>query len=133
VRHTGAQSDRTLRDGSFEVALSRHFVPGYDRTVPPELEAKPLRLRGNKSSQTSLNFAPFGPGFQPWETQGKSWEPSSKGICPEGARDHDGLMGGITREIWSPLRALRWATTDVSVLLDLFGPIFQSGKTSDRE
>jgi hypothetical protein len=28
-------SDRTLRDGSLEVALSRHFVPGYDRVVPP--------------------------------------------------------------------------------------------------
>jgi hypothetical protein len=27
--------DRTLRDGSLEVALSRHFVPGYDRVVPP--------------------------------------------------------------------------------------------------
>jgi hypothetical protein len=27
----------------------RHFVPGYDRTVPPGLEGKPLR--GNKSGQ----------------------------------------------------------------------------------
>jgi hypothetical protein len=29
------ESDRTLPDGSFEAAISRHFVPGYDRTVPP--------------------------------------------------------------------------------------------------
>jgi hypothetical protein len=29
------ESDRTLRDGSFEAAIPRHFVPGYDRTVPP--------------------------------------------------------------------------------------------------
>jgi hypothetical protein len=39
------------------VALSRHFVPGYDRTVPPG--TKPLRLRGNESSQTFLNLVPF--------------------------------------------------------------------------
>jgi hypothetical protein len=28
-------SDRILRDGSFGVAIPRHLVPGYDRTVPP--------------------------------------------------------------------------------------------------
>ena len=28
-------SHRTLRDGLFVGACSRHFVPGYDRTVPP--------------------------------------------------------------------------------------------------
>jgi hypothetical protein len=28
------ESDRTLRDGSFWASLPRHFVPGYDRTVP---------------------------------------------------------------------------------------------------
>ncbi len=28
------QSHRTLRDGSFGVGPSRHFVPGYDRIVP---------------------------------------------------------------------------------------------------
>jgi hypothetical protein len=27
-------SDRTLRDGSFGRRWPRHFVPGYDRTVP---------------------------------------------------------------------------------------------------
>ena len=27
-------SHRTLRDRPFEVALPRHFVPGYDRIVP---------------------------------------------------------------------------------------------------
>ena len=26
---------RTLRDGLFGVAIPRHFVPGYDRYVPP--------------------------------------------------------------------------------------------------
>jgi hypothetical protein len=26
---------RTLRDGLLGVGLPRHFVPGYDRTVPP--------------------------------------------------------------------------------------------------
>ena len=30
-----ARSYRTLRDGSFEGRFPRHFVPGYDRTVPP--------------------------------------------------------------------------------------------------
>jgi hypothetical protein len=30
-----ARSYRTLRDGSFEDAFPRHFVPGYDRCVPP--------------------------------------------------------------------------------------------------
>jgi hypothetical protein len=29
------ESDRTLRDGSFGWPCPRHFVPGYDRTVPP--------------------------------------------------------------------------------------------------
>ena len=29
------ESHRTLRDGSFGVALSQALVPGYDRTVPP--------------------------------------------------------------------------------------------------
>jgi hypothetical protein len=29
------RSYRTLRDGSFGWRFSRHFVPGYDRTVPP--------------------------------------------------------------------------------------------------
>jgi hypothetical protein len=29
------ESDRTLRDGSFGTAIPRHFVPGYDRSVPP--------------------------------------------------------------------------------------------------
>jgi hypothetical protein len=28
------ESDRTLRDGSLGAAIPRHFVPGYDRTVP---------------------------------------------------------------------------------------------------
>jgi hypothetical protein len=29
------RSYRTLRDGSFGWRFSRHFVPGYDRTVSP--------------------------------------------------------------------------------------------------
>jgi hypothetical protein len=29
------ESDRILRDGSFGWPCPRHFVPGYDRTVPP--------------------------------------------------------------------------------------------------
>jgi hypothetical protein len=36
------ESDRTLRDGSFEVALSRHFVPGYYRAVPPGQNHSPI-------------------------------------------------------------------------------------------
>ena len=31
------RSFRTLRDGSFGVRCPRHFVPGYDRAVPPGL------------------------------------------------------------------------------------------------
>jgi hypothetical protein len=30
-----APSYRALRDGSFEGHFPRHFVPGYDRVVPP--------------------------------------------------------------------------------------------------
>jgi hypothetical protein len=30
-----ARSHRTLRDGSFDGRFPRHFVPGYDRVVPP--------------------------------------------------------------------------------------------------
>jgi hypothetical protein len=33
--HAWRESDRTLRDGSFGWRCPRHFVPGYDRTVPP--------------------------------------------------------------------------------------------------
>ena len=29
-----ARSYRTLRDGSFEGRFAKHFVPGYDHTVP---------------------------------------------------------------------------------------------------
>jgi hypothetical protein len=29
------ESDRALRDGSFGRRCPRHFVPGYDRIVPP--------------------------------------------------------------------------------------------------
>jgi hypothetical protein len=29
------ESDRTLREDSFGAAIPRHFVSGYDRTVPP--------------------------------------------------------------------------------------------------
>jgi hypothetical protein len=47
------ESDRTLRDGSFGWRCSRHFVPGYDRTVPPgRLLAGALRPQ----SQVSLSF-----------------------------------------------------------------------------
>ena len=42
-------SDRTLRDGSFGAAITRHSVPGYDRTVPPGQKpfayGSPLALR----------------------------------------------------------------------------------------
>jgi hypothetical protein len=40
-----ARSYRTLRDGSFEGRFPRHFVPGYDRTVPP----------GHMGTATALN------------------------------------------------------------------------------
>jgi hypothetical protein len=69
------ESDRTLRDGSFEVALSRHFVPGYDRTVPPGLGAKPPS--GNKSSQTFLNLVPFNPGLSSPGPLGQRHGPNS--------------------------------------------------------
>ena len=40
------ESHRTLRDGSFGWRFPRHFVPGYDRTVPPGrvLAILPLRF-----------------------------------------------------------------------------------------
>jgi hypothetical protein len=34
-RMSCARSYRTLRNGSFEGRFPRHFVPGYDRIVPP--------------------------------------------------------------------------------------------------
>jgi hypothetical protein len=40
------ESDRTLRDGSFGWCCPRHFVPGYDRTVPQE--QKPFAFRAKK-------------------------------------------------------------------------------------
>jgi hypothetical protein len=36
------ESDRTLRDGSFGWRCPRHFVPGYDRTVPPGQSHSPI-------------------------------------------------------------------------------------------
>jgi hypothetical protein len=39
----GTRSYRALRDGSFGRRFSRHFVPGYDRTVPPGQFATGLR------------------------------------------------------------------------------------------
>ena len=72
-----ARSYRTLRDGSFEGRFPRHFVPCYDRTVPPghmstatALKAEMSKLQGvgalkrraesyspwrQKTSQTALN------------------------------------------------------------------------------
>jgi hypothetical protein len=41
--HTGANQTVPYGDGPFEVAVSRHFVPGYDRTVPPGLGVSALR------------------------------------------------------------------------------------------
>ena len=40
------RSYRALRDGSFEGRFPRHFVPGYDRVVPPGQIAE---IRGPKS------------------------------------------------------------------------------------
>ena len=52
--HTGANQTVPYGTALLRSRRPRHFVPGYDRTVPPGLEGKPLRLRGNKSSQTFL-------------------------------------------------------------------------------
>jgi hypothetical protein len=38
-----ARPYRTLRDGTFEGPFARHFVPGYDRVVPPG--QKPFALQ----------------------------------------------------------------------------------------
>jgi hypothetical protein len=55
--HTGANQTVPYGTALLRPALSRHFVPGYDRIVPPGLGTKPLR--GNESSQTFLNLVPF--------------------------------------------------------------------------
>jgi hypothetical protein len=47
--HTGANQTVSYGTALLRSRCSRHFVPGYDRTVPPGLEGKPLR--GNKSCQ----------------------------------------------------------------------------------
>jgi hypothetical protein len=48
------ESYRTLRDGSLGWRFSRHFVPGYDRTVPPGHSARPLpRCCGEMSTSAS--------------------------------------------------------------------------------
>jgi hypothetical protein len=44
------ESDRTLRDGSLGGCCSRHFVPGYDRTVPPEQKATAHRRASHQVS-----------------------------------------------------------------------------------
>jgi hypothetical protein len=54
---TGANQTVPYGTALLRSRCPRHFVPGYDRTVPPGLEGEPLR--GNKSSQTFLNLAPF--------------------------------------------------------------------------
>src|ERR1700733_1141694 len=55
------ESDRALRDGSFEVALSQALRAWLRSDRPSGTGAN--SLRGNKSSQKRLNFAPFSPGF----------------------------------------------------------------------
>jgi hypothetical protein len=54
-----ARSYRTLRDGPFEGRFPRHFVPGYDRTVPPghmgtatALNAEMSKLRPGRSCRS---------------------------------------------------------------------------------
>src|SRR6202453_5117635 len=59
--HPGANQTVPYGTALLRWRCPRHFVPGYDRTVPPGLRAK--SLRGNKSSKTCLNFAPFNPGL----------------------------------------------------------------------
>jgi hypothetical protein len=59
--HTGANHTVPYGTDLLRWRCPRHFVPGYDRTVPPGLGAKPLR--GNKSSQALLIFVPFNPGL----------------------------------------------------------------------
>jgi hypothetical protein len=54
---TGANQTVPYGTGQLRWGCSRHFVPRYDRTVPPGLKAKPLRR--NKSSQAFLNLVPF--------------------------------------------------------------------------
>jgi len=53
-----AAPDHTVPYGTvlFGGRCSRHFVPGYDRSVPPGRNT----LRRGKISETALNFAPFG-------------------------------------------------------------------------
>jgi hypothetical protein len=59
--HTGANQTVPYGTALLRWRCPRHFVPGYDQTVPPGLEAKPHR--SNKSSQIFLIFAPFNPGL----------------------------------------------------------------------
>jgi hypothetical protein len=49
--HTGANQTVPYGTALLTSLCPRHFVPGYDRTVPPGLEGKPLRLRGKKLAQ----------------------------------------------------------------------------------
>jgi hypothetical protein len=51
----GRESDRTLRDGFFGWRCPRHFVPGYDRTVPSGTKADrpsecPFPLNGTRKA-----------------------------------------------------------------------------------
>jgi hypothetical protein len=50
------ESHRTLRDGFSGVALSRHFVPGYDHTVPPG--QKPLASSKGSRIKSALMGSP---------------------------------------------------------------------------
>ena len=50
ARRTLRESDRALRDGSFGWRYPRHFVPGYDRTVPPGQSHSPIEAAHNLSA-----------------------------------------------------------------------------------
>jgi hypothetical protein len=58
-----AGSYRTLRDGALEGRFSRHFVPGYDRVVPPGqdvLFSGRLEIRGPESQLERVVKCPGG-------------------------------------------------------------------------
>jgi hypothetical protein len=50
------RSCRILRDGSFEGRCPRHFVPGYDRGVPPG--QMPFAHPGGTSQSPAASFLP---------------------------------------------------------------------------
>src|ERR1700722_57004 len=90
------RSYRTLRDGSFAWRFSRHFVPGYDRTVPPGQFATgfsymlwcwfKMSASGSRRDDTDRSLA-----RSAWETVPRKNRPVGYGMIGYEGQQREGL------------------------------------------